>query len=229
MKLSIIVPVFNEEHTIIEVIKRIEAVVLPLGVAREIVVVDDGSTDTTPERLLPIAGEGRIRMVRQMNQGKTAALLSGLRQATGDIFLIQDADFEYDPKHYPALIAPILEGRSRIVYGSRFLGSIEGMSKLNRWGNWFSNKVFNALYGTDLTDINTCFKAFTRPSWEGTVITSQGFAFETEFTVKMLKKGNTVMEVPISYTARSPQQGKKMNFWAAIRMFWPIIKYRFAH
>lgn len=133
---------------------------------------------------------------------------------------------EYDPCQYPKLLQPILEGHAEVVYGSRFLGRIEGMEPINRWANKISNRTFSFLYGVALTDINTCYKVFTRRVWEGTVITSRNFAFETEFTVKVLLRGFTIKEVAIDYTARTPKAGKKIKWSTALEMFWPIIKYR---
>ena len=133
---------------------------------------------------------------------------------------------EYDPCQYPKLLGPILEGRAEVVYGSRFLGRIDGMEPINRWANEISNWTFRFLYGVKLTDINTGYKAFTRRALEGMVITSRNFAFETEFTVKLLSRGYTIKEVAIDYTARMRKAGKKIKWSTALEMFWPIIKYR---
>jgi len=227
MKLSVVIPVYNEESTIEEVISKVQAVTLPDGLAREIVVVNDGSKDRTARILGRLAPEPGLVIVHQTNKGKTAALLTGFKNATGDIFLVQDADLEYDPQQYPKLLQPILEGKSEVVYGSRFLGRIEGMEPVNRWANEISNRTFKFLYGVVLTDINTCYKVFTRRSLEGITITSRNFAFETEFTVKLLRRGFAIKEVPIDYTARSRKAGKKIKWSTALEMYWPIIKYRF--
>ncbi|MBF0571750.1 MAG: glycosyltransferase family 2 protein [Candidatus Omnitrophica bacterium] len=227
MKLSIVIPAYNEEATIKEILSKVREVSLPAGIAKEIVVVNDGSRDRTAEVLNSYKGQADMVVIHQSNQGKTAALLTGFKQATGDILLIQDADLEYDPNQYSKLLEPILQGQTEVVYGSRFLGHIEAMEPINRWANGISNRTFSLLYGVRLTDINTCYKVFTRRAWEGMVITSKNFAFETEFTVKLLYRGYAIKEVPIDYKARSSKAGKKIKWSTALEMFWPIIKYRF--
>jgi glycosyltransferase involved in cell wall biosynthesis len=227
VKLSIVIPAYNEESTIEEIISKVQAVHLPGGLSREIVVVNDGSKDRTSDILSRFSGQAGMVIVHQSNQGKTAALLTGFKNATGDILLIQDADLEYEPHQYPKLLGPILDGSTEVVYGSRFLGRINGMEPINRWANEISNRTFSVLYGVELSDINTCYKVFTRRAWEGMVISSRNFAFETEFTVKLLSRGCTIKEVAIDYTARTREAGKKIKWSTALEMFWPIIKYRF--
>jgi len=226
-RLSIIIPAYNEEATIEEIISKVRAVRLPEGLSREIVIVNDGSKDRTGEILKHFNGQEDILIVHQINQGKTAALLTGFKNATGDIFLIQDADLEYDPNQYPKLLQPILDGQTEVVYGSRFLGRIEAMESINRWANEISNRTFRFLYGLSVTDINTGYKVFTRRAWEGMVIVSKNFGFETEFTVKLSFRGYKIQEVAIDYTARTREAGKKIKWSTALEMFWPIIKYRF--
>jgi len=227
MKLSIVIPAYNEESTIEEIITKVKEVALPQGLTKEIIIINDGSKDRTAERLSQYSGQSGILILHQSNQGKTSALLTGFKNATGDILLIQDADMEYDPNQYAQLLQPILDGQTEVVYGSRFLGRILGMEPVNRWANEISNRTFSFLYGVKLTDINTCYKVFTRRSWEGMTITSKNFAFETEFTVKLLARGCAIKEVAIDYSARSRKAGKKINWTTALEMFWPIIKYRF--
>ena len=227
MKLSIVIPAYNEESTIQQIVEKVQAASLPGGLTREIVIVNDGSKDRTAEILNSFNGKAGMIIVHQSNQGKTAALLTGFKIATGDILLIQDADLEYDPDQYTKLLQPILDGQTQVVYGSRFLGRINAMQPVNRWANDISNVTFSILYGVPMTDINTCYKVFTRQAWEGMVITSKNFAFETEFTVKLLRRGYTIKEVAIDYTARSREAGKKIKWSTALEMFWPIIKYRF--
>ena len=228
MKLSIIIPVYNEEATIAPLLDKVKAVALPDGLSREIIVVNDGSSDNTAQVLQDFKKDSFIKILVQNNTGKTAALMHGLSKATGDILLIQDADLEYDPNQYPLLLDPILKKETRVVYGSRFLGTIKGMAPINRFANRLSNWTFSLLWGVRITDINTCYKVFTREAIEGIAITSRNFAFETELTVKLIKKNETIKEVPIHYQARSRQAGKKINWRTALEMYWPILKYRFS-
>ena len=226
-KVSVVIPAYNEEATIEAIIIKVREAVLPGGLIKEIVIVNDGSKDKTAEILSCFSGQANTVIVHQANQGKTSALLTGFKNATGDILLIQDADLEYDPNEYGKLLQPILDGVTEVVYGSRFLGVIKGMEPINRFANNVSNHTFSLLYNTKITDINTCYKVFTRRAWEGMFITARNFAFETEFTVKLLKRGYTIKEVAIDYTARSRTAGKKIRWSTALEMFWPIIKYRF--
>jgi glycosyltransferase involved in cell wall biosynthesis len=227
VKLSIIIPVYNEEKTVAQVIHGVKSVDLP-GIEREIVVVNDGSSDGTAGALGRFDGDRLVRVFHQTpNQGKTAAIRRGLKEATGDLILVQDADLEYHPSQYPSLLAPLLKGEADAVYGSRFLGTIKGMAPMNRFANVMSNKSFNLLFGTKLTDINTCFKLFRAADIKGITIESDRFAFETEATAKLIRKGVRIVEVPITYEARSIEQGKKIAWGSALGMYWGIIKYRF--
>jgi dolichol-phosphate mannosyltransferase len=227
MKLSIVIPVYNEEKTIEAIISKVQAVPLPGGLSKEIVIVNDGSKDRTADILGRFSGQLDTIIIHQSNQGKTGALLTGFKNATGDILLVQDADLEYDPQHYPKLLQPILDGHTEIVYGSRFLGRIERMKPINRWANGISNWTINALFGTKMTDINTCYKVFTRQAFDGITIKGKNFDMDTEATVKFLRNGHVIKEVPISYIARSRAEGKKIKWSTALGMFWMIIKYRF--
>jgi len=225
MKVSIIIPVYNEEATIASIIDKVLAVQLPDGVVREIIVVNDGSDDATAQILTRYHGHKDIAVVHQQNGGKTAALLAGIKNAQGDIFLIQDADLEYDPVFYPQLLEPILKDKALVVYGSRFLGSIKDMEPVNRLANLISNWTLNFLFKVKMTDINTCYKVFTKKVFEGVVIEGSHFDMDAEMTVKFLMKGISIYEVPIAYVARSRHAGKKIKFSTALRLYWLIIKY----
>ncbi len=226
MKLSIIVPVYNEQETIIPILKKIAAVSLPLGLEKEIIVVDDGSTDATKDKLKEFSAAGCFIFFQKTNQGKTSAVIKGIQQSTGDIILIQDADLEYDPSDYPALLKPILENQTKVVYGSRFKGRIKNMSYVNRLANLFCGWTLNMLYGCHITDVNTCFKVFRKEVLEDIQIESRGFEFETEITAKLLRKNFKILEVPITYEARDKKDGKKMDWLKALQMYWALIKYR---
>lgn len=227
MKISIIIPAYNEEKTITLVLDKVLSVTLPEGMAREIIVVNDGSRDQTAEVLNRYDNRHDVKILHQTNQGKTAALVRGVAEAAGDIVLIQDADLEYDPVQYPALLDPILKGEVDVVYGSRFLGNIKDMRWINNWANRVSNWTLRVLYRVNLTDINTCYKVFKREVIQGIHIHSRNFAFEAEVTVKLIRRGIRIKEVPIEYIARSHREGKKIRWTTALEMYWPIIKYRF--
>jgi glycosyltransferase involved in cell wall biosynthesis len=228
MKLSVIIPVYNEKPTIIQIVRAVKAADLP-GVEKEIIVVDDGSDDGTREALSCFERDRFVRVFFQSpNQGKTAAIRRGLKESSGDLILIQDADLEYSPSHYPALLEPILKGEADVIYGSRFLGRITGMAPLNRFANAVSNLTFNLFFKARLTDINTCFKVFRKSDLNRIVIESDRFAFETEVTAKLARRGLRFREVPIVYQARSVKQGKKISWRSALGMYWAILKYRFA-
>ncbi len=228
MKVSVVIPAYNEEATINELIDKVISVDLPLAMEKEIVIVNDGSTDQTAQCLDFYATNPKVKVVHQSpNAGKTRALVVGMQAALGDIILIQDADLEYSPDDYQKLLTPILAEDMLVVYGSRFKGSIVGMTWINRMANIVSNLTFTLLYGVRLTDINTCYKVFKKEALDGITIVSQQFTFETEITAKFLRKGYKILEVPISYKARSSQEGKKIRWGSALKMYWGIIKFRF--
>lgn len=228
MLVSIIIPAYNEEKTVAALLEKVKSSRLPAGLEKEIIIINDGSKDQTAQVLSHYEHQTGITIIHQANGGKTAALLTGINHSKGDILLIQDADLEYDPIQYPQLLAPILEGRTQVVYGSRFLGKIDQMKWINRFANVTSNITFRLLWGANITDINTCYKIFTRKTFEGLTIVGKRFAFETEVTVKFLRRGFNIVEVPIEYQARSRTEGKKMKWSTALEMYWPIIKYRFS-
>lgn len=227
MKLSIIVPVFNEEQTILEILERIARVELPLGIGREIIIVDDGSHDSTREILKSHKPQYPTKIIhKEKNQGKGSAIKLGIQQATGELILIQDADLEYDPSDYPALIEPILNKGASIVYGSRFKGRIRNMTLTNRFANLTTNFTIRILYGQKLTDANTCFKLYKRDLIKNLPIKSDDFDFESELTSKLLLQKIAIHEIPIKYEARSKRSGKKMTWSRALRMYFVFFRCR---
>lgn len=225
MKVSVIIPVYNEATTIEEILRRVEA----QGIASEILIIDDGSTDGTREILHKLRNEDRIKVIlHEKNQGKGAAVRTGIENATGDVLLIQDADLEYNPRDYPALIQPIEEGIADVVYGSRFLG---GPRRTAMYWHMVANKLLtfmtNLLYNTILSDMETGYKVFKREIVAGLKIRANKFDFEPEFTAKILKRKARVYEVPISFNPRDYDEGKKIGIKDAFQAVWALIKYRF--
>jgi glycosyltransferase involved in cell wall biosynthesis len=224
-KLSVIVPVFNERNTVVEIVRRMRAVELP--VEREIVLVDDGSDDGT-RAVLPQLGDSTVRVVTHPhNRGKGAAVRTGLANVTGDLVIVQDADLEYDPEDWPKLLAPVLKGRAQVVYGSRFTGERRNMLFFHWLGNRFLSLVTNVLYNTTLSDMETCYKVFDRRVLERIELRSERFEFEPEITAKVLKKRIRIYEVPISYAGREPEEGKKITWQDGVSALWTLVKYRF--
>lgn len=223
--LSIIVPVYNERNTVVEVLRRVRAADLPLPI--EIIVVDDGSTDGTG-KILSALEDSTVRVMRHAeNRGKGAAIRSGLDKANGDLILIQDADLEYDPDDWPRLLDPVLKGKAQVVYGSRFTGERKNM----RLAGWIGNRLLvlatDVLYGTTLSDIETCSKLMDRSVLDGIVIEADRFEFEPEITAKLLRRGVRIYEVPISYAAREPSEGQKFDWRDGIRALGTLLRYRF--
>ncbi len=221
--LSIIIPVYNERETILDVIAVVEAT--PFH--KEIIVVDDCSTDGTKDLLTEIQNSNFKIFKHDTNQGKGAALQTGFSHATGDIVIIQDADLEYDPGEYPVLLKPILDGKADAVYGSRFAG--HGAHRvLYFWhyvGNRFLTLLSNLFTNLNLTDMETCYKVFTREALAGIAIKEKRFGFEPEITAKIAKKKLRIYEVPISYYGRTYEEGKKINWQDGVRALWCILKY----
>ncbi len=224
-KLSVIVPVYNEEHTINEILQRIEKVAIP-GWSKEIIVVDDGSKDRTKTVLK--SWEKKVRVIyKEKNEGKGNALSIGFKKATGDVILVQDADLEYSPNDYPVLLSPFDNPHVDVVYGSRFLGPHLSTMFIYAQGNKFVTFVTNILFNTDITDMETCYKVFRHGVLNGITIRAKRFDVEPELTVKVLKNGYQIYEVPISYYGRKFNEGKKLTWRDGIIAFWTIIKYRF--
>jgi len=225
MKISVIIPVYNEIKTIEEIIAR----VIGTGEVNEIIIIDDGSMDGTREFLKTVNGQGLIRCIfHEKNQGKGAAVRNGIKNATGDVIIIQDADLEYDPKEYPNLLKPIRDGIADVVYGSRFLG---GARRPILFWNMVANRILtfvtNILYNNILSDMETGYKVFKREVIADIPLHAKKFEFEPEFTAKILKRKVRIYEVPIAFNPRDYTQGKKINFWDAIEALWALIKYRF--
>ena len=226
-RISVLIPVYNEERTILELIRRVRAVELPFQ--REIVVVDDGSTDGTREALAQEAEGARDLKViyHAVNRGKGAAVRTALTAATGDVLIIQDADLEYDPRDYPTLLRPIIEGRSQVVYGSRFLGEHKAMYFWHAVGNRFLTLVTNLLYDTTLTDMETGYKVFTAEVARQLRLRSDRWGFDPEITAQILKRGYRIYEVPIAYNGREYWEGKKITWRDGITVLVTLLRCRF--
>ncbi len=236
MKLSIIIPVFNEEKTILEILRRVGKVEIS-GVEKQVIVVNDGSTDATASVIsnfqFPISNFKSLR--HEENQGKGAAVRSGIKNATGEYVIIQDADLEYNPKDIGKLVAPILNGKGKVVYGTR-LKRLPSLSKEERTpqfllhyvGNKFLSLLTSILYGQWITDMETCYKLFPRKAVADMRLNARGFEFEPEITAKLLKGGYRILEIPISTKPRGYDEGKKLNtFKDGFIALWTLLKYRF--
>ncbi|HVA03424.1 MAG TPA: glycosyltransferase family 2 protein [Acidimicrobiales bacterium] len=223
--LSVIVPVFNERNTIAEILRRIRAVDLPMHL--EVVVVDDGSTDGTG-KVLSALEDSTVRIVtHSTNQGKGAAVRTGVKTARGQLVLIQDGDLEYDPDDWPKLLEPVMKGKAQVVYGSRFTGAGRAMRPTQWLGNRLLTITANVLYRSTLSDMETGYKLFDRAVLDAITIESDGFDFEPEITAKVLRRGYRIYEVPVSYTGRDPSEGTKFDWRDGVRAFTALVRYRF--
>lgn len=222
-RLSVVVPVYNEETTVAEVVRRVRSCGLPV----EIILIDDGSTDGTRPILDSWRGEPDLKIIfHERNQGKGAALRTGFREATGDIVIVQDADLEYDPHDYTKLLEPIITGRADVVFGSRYLNRSGNRQWLRyRIANWLLTRLSNWFTGLKLSDMETCYKMFRRSALAGLTIEQDRFGVEPELTAKIARRGCRVVEVPISYTCRDTAHGKKIRLRDAIQALWCIVRY----
>lgn len=225
MKISVIIPVYNEVESIREIVKRVNNTKL----AWEIVIVDDCSVDGTRDVLREMDGKGNVRVIlKDKNEGKGSAVRAGMTAAKGEVFLIQDADLEYDPRDYPILFKPLEEGIADVVYGSRFLG---GPRRVVMFWHMVANHLLtfmtNLLYNTILSDMETGYKVFRREVVEGMSLHAKRFDFEPEFTAKVLKRKYRIFEVPITFNPRDYSQGKKIKLKDAFEAVWTLLKYRF--
>jgi dolichol-phosphate mannosyltransferase len=228
VKVSILIPVYNEKPTLIAVLDRVISAPLPDGCTREVIVINDGSTDGTGAALDAYARSHQsiVTVHSTVNEGKGAALRAGIARVSGDIVIVQDGDLEYDPQDYGALLQPIVDGRAAVVYGSRFRGGVAGM----RWANWFANRVLtltaNLLFNAGISDEATGYKAFRADVLARVRLVCRRFEFCSEITAKLRRLGYAIDEVPISYHARSIEDGKKIRARDGLLALWTLVKFR---
>ena len=227
MKLSVIIPAYNEKPTIAAIINRVREVSLADGWQKEIIVVDDGSKDGTRDILRGISFPDVQVIFHDRNQGKGVAIRTGVTRATGDYVIIQDADLEYDPREYDKLLALLRDKQTDVVYGSRFLGRRERMTLVQLLGNRMLTIITNVLYGTGLTDMETCYKVVPTTVLRSIKLESRGFDFEPEITAKLLRRGFKIREVPITYVGRSSEEGKKIDWRHGFPALKTLVKFRF--
>lgn len=235
MILSVVIPAYNEEKTIVELLNRVKKAPLPAGATKEIIVVSDGSRDQTVELARTVPGVNVIE--KEANRGKGAAVREGIQKARGDIIIIQDADLEYDPNDYSAVISPIIRGEALVVYGSRYLRLVEqskvkflikhgGAYTATSLGSHLITLVANILFGIEITDEATCYKCFRADIIKAIPIRNERFHWEPEITAKIARKGIKIHEVPISYSPRSYEDGKKIGWKDGVEALWTLLKYR---
>ena len=224
MQISVVMPVYNEKETIREILAQVRAT----GLVGQIIVVDDGSTDGTRKILQEEEQRSDVTLIwHERNRGKGAGVRNGIARATGDIIIIQDADLEYDPRDYPTLIRPIQEGRVKVVYGSRFIGPRKNMLFLHWIGNQLLTLITNILFDSTLSDMETCYKVLRADLAKSLNLKSDGWGIDPEITAKVLKRGNRIFEVPISYYGREYYEGKKISWRDTLIVLWTLLKYRF--
>jgi dolichol-phosphate mannosyltransferase len=225
MKLSVIIPVFNEGQTILKIVNKVKAV----GLEKEILIVDDGSTDETKEKLKSLEGDREISIFyHEANRGKGKAIRTALDHVKGDLVIVQDADLEYDPDDYTKLVRPIIEGKTEVVYGSRYL-SKENILPLTKFkmGVLILNWLVKVLYGFNITDEATCYKVFKAELLKGLSLRCEKFEFCPEVTAKVLKRGHKIIEIPISYRYRTVEEGKKIGWKDGLSAVITLLRYRF--
>jgi len=225
---SFVIPAYNEREYIEQVLRALDKVPLPEGVRRELVVVDDGSTDGAADFVESLRDIDSVVIYRMpQNSGKGAALRAGFSIARGDVLIVCDADLEYKPSDIPKVLEPLLSGQADIVYGSRFMGDIKGMKFVNRLANRLLTVTVNILFGAKITDEATAYKAFNRNVLSSINLKCTGFEFCPEVTAKTLKRGHKIIEVPITYEARNIEEGKKIKWQDGFIAIWTLVKYRF--